>query len=441
VLQVSLEDSRTGHWRCRPPPAVSRGAKLSHQARDRDHRPFRPVARFHGAAYRARGGTRGTRGSLLQIVSYSPAHHEAVERLNARLAEAGSEWSFPARERPAGASELPAWDESFVAVDDGEAYGGYILKHRRFFLEGDPVDLGALQMPLSLGQVDSAYGHVSVALLIDAVRRSPYLYSLGLGSEETQYARLLTAAGWQHITVPFFFDVKSANRFAREIRLPAGKAKLQRALRVLGRARLARTALDLRRLVVARSRRRRTFAESVTSQELADFDRSADDVFSAGVGAYALVADRGQQALRRIFPTTETGFIRLAIRRGEEVVGWAVVLDAQMRDNKYFGNMRVGSIADCFAAPRDAESVVAAADAYLTRRGVDIVVSNQLHPVWCDALKAAGYEQGPSNFFFYFSQELADRLAAISRWQDSIHVNRGDGEGPGHLMGDEDFST
>jgi hypothetical protein len=296
-------------------------------------------------------------------------------------------------------------------------------------------------MPLSLGEVDSAFGHVSVALLIDAVRRSPYLYSLGLGSEETQYARLLTAAGWQHITVPFFFDVKSANRFAREIRLPAGNAKLQKALRLLGRARLARTALGARRLVVARSRRTRRSADSVTARELADFDRSADDVFSAGAGAYVLVADRGQQALRRIFPTNEAGFIRLAIRRGEEVIGWAVVLDAQMRDNKYFGNMRVGSIADCFATPRDAESVVAAADAYLTHRGVDIVVSNQLHPVWSDALKAAGYERGPSNFFFYFSQDLADRLDAIPRWQDGIHLNRGDGEGPGHLMGDEDFST
>lgn len=406
----------------------------------RRHRSFRAVARSGGAAYRARGGPRYSR-ILLQIVSYSPAHREAVERLNARLAEAGSRWSFPARERPGGAEELPAWDESFVAVDGSEAYGGYILKHRRFFLEGRPVDLGALQMPLSLGEVDSAYGHVSVALLIDAVRRSPYLYSLGLGSEETQYARLLTAAGWRHITVPFFFDVKSANRFAREIRLPAGNARLQKALRVLGRARLARTALAVRRLVVTRSGRRRTSAEAVTSEELGDFDRSADDVFSAGAGAYVLVADRGRQALRRIFPTTETGLIRLAIRRGREVIGWAVVVDAQMRDNKYFGNMRVGSIADCFAAPRDADLVVAAADAFLTRRGVDIVVSNQLHPVWSDALKAAGYEEGPSNFFFYFSQELADRLDAIPGWRDGVHLNRGDGEGPGHLMGDEDFST
>ena len=377
----------------------------------------------------------------LEIVPYSPALGEAVDRINAKLAGAGSQWSFPARERPAGADRLPAWDESFVAADGNEVYGGYILKHRRFFLEGRSLDFGALQLPLSLGEVDSAFAHVSVALLFDAIRRSPYLYSLGLGSEDSQYARLLTAAGWRHVTVPFFFDVKSAERFAREIRLPTDKANLQRALRLLGRTRLAGPALALRRRVVSRSRRAPSEGPSPRSRELPGFDGIADAVFSANTDAYVLVADRGEEALRRIFPADESGYIRLAILRGERVVGWAVVLDAEMKGNKYFGNMRVGSIADCFAAPDDAPFVVAAADAYLTGRGVDIVVSNQFHPVWCDAFKATGYERGPSNFFFYFSEELAKRLDAIPAWQHGVHLNRGDGEGPGHLMGDEDFST
>jgi hypothetical protein len=397
------------------------------------------LARSRIPAYLGKSGTRRAR-TLLKIVPYSPAQQQAVERLNAKLADAGSGWSFPPRERPADAERLPAWDESFVAADDDEVYGGYILKHRRFFLEGRPVDFGALQLPLSLGEVDSTFAHVSVALLFDAIRRTPYLYSLGLGSEETQYARLLSAAGWQHVTVPFFFDVKSANRFAREIRLPRDKANMEKALRILGRTRLAGAALALRRRVVSRSSRAPGGAP-LQAREVSTFDGVADALFPANADAYILVADRGEQALRRIYPTEEGGFLRLVVRREDEVVGWAVVLDAEMRDNKYFGNMQVGSIADCFAAPDDAQFVVAAADAYLTRRGVDIVVSNQLHPVWGDALKAAGYEQGPSNFFFYFSPELAERLDAIPAWQEGVHINRGDGEGPGHLMGDEDFTT
>ena len=377
----------------------------------------------------------------MEIVPYSRALGEAVDRLNAKLAEAGSEWSFPARERPADADRLPAWDESFVATEGNEVFGGYILKHRRFFLEGRPHDFAALQLPLSLGEVDSAYAHVSVALLFDAIRRSPYLYSLGLGSEDSQYARLLTAAAWRHTTVPFFFDVKSPDRFAREIRLPADKANVQRALRLLGRTRLAGPALGLRRRVASRSRRAWSDGASPRSREVSAFDGVADAVFSANTDAYLLVADRSEEALRRIYPADESGYIRLAIVRGERVVGWAVVLDAEMKGNKYFGNMRVGSIADCFAAPEDAPFVVAAADAHLTERGVDIVVANQFHPVWGDAFKAAGYERGPSNFFFYFSEELGERLDAIPAWQQGVHLNRGDGEGPGHLMGDEDFST
>jgi hypothetical protein len=369
----------------------------------------------------------------VEIVPYTPAHREAVERFNAKLAEAGSEWRFPHRERPAAAEVLPAWDESFVAVEGNEVYGGYILKHRQFLIEGRPLDVDGLQLPLSLGQIDSEFGHVSVALLFDAIRRSAYLYSLGLGSEETQFARLLAAAEWQHITVPFYFSTKSANRFAREIRLPADKANVQKVLRVLGQARLAGAALGLRRLLASSSGRRSSPSPTVGARELPDFDNSADDLFAGNADSYVLVGDRRVATLRRVYPAEEDRYIRLAVVRKVDTIGWALVLDTQMKNHKYFGDMRVGSIADCFAAPNDALLVVGAADEFLKRRGVDIVVSNQLHPRWCDALETVGYERGPSNFFFYFSEELAKRLGAIADWERGAHLNRGDGEGPGNL--------
>ena len=80
-----------------------------------------------------------------------------------------------------------------------------------------------------------------------------------------------------------------------------------------------------------------------------------------------------------------------------------------------------------------APAVVAAADDALTARGVDLVVSNQLHPAWCGALADAGYELGPSNFFFYSSEALREALSGQPEWENGIHMNRGDGEGPGHL--------
>src|ERR671914_2551680 len=99
LLLVSPEDSRRGHQRCRPTGA---------------RRPAAAACTVEFPRVSCEGRPARTSGFLLQIVPYSPALGEAVDRLNAKLTQAGSEWSFPARERPAGADRLPAWDESFV---------------------------------------------------------------------------------------------------------------------------------------------------------------------------------------------------------------------------------------------------------------------------------------------------------------------------------------
>jgi hypothetical protein len=369
----------------------------------------------------------------MDIVGYSVAHRGAVDRLNAELRTRGSEWSFPPEERPRDADERPVWTESFVVVDGEDVYGGYILKHQTFFVAGEPVEVGNLQMPLSLGEVDSSFSHISVALLFDVLNRAPRIYSVGLGSEETQFARLLAAAGWQHLTVPFYFSVKSGNRFALNIELPPTRARVQRVLRALGHLRLGGAAARAQRIAAARSSnlRRPTYAHATVVDR---FDARADDLFERHVASYALVGDRRAAALELLYPSSDARYRRLIVRRNGDAIGWALVLDTEMRDDKYFGNLRVGSIADCFGSHEEAAAIVAAADDYLTESGVDLVVSNQLHPVWCRGLEAAGYRQGPSNFFFYYSEALAERLAAQPDWKLGLHVNRGDGEGPGALL-------
>ena len=383
------------------------------------------------AAYREKRRTCGAPSLPVEIVPYSSAHHRAIESFNAKLAHAGSEWQFRPAERPPSADALAVWNESFVAIADGEICGGYVLKHQQFFLDGRPLDVGGLQLPVSLGEIDSRFAHVSVALLFDAIRRSPYLYSLGLGSEETRLARLLAAANWRHVAVPFYFSVKSANRFARNIRLP-DRAVAKIALRILGYTGLAGLAFRVRRALRPPGDRPTGTAAAAWRQQ-PDFNGFADELFAANAEAYGLLADRRMRALRELYPAEEPRFLRLRVEQGDRAIGWALVLDSHMNDNKYFGKMRVGSIADCFAAPDDAYAVVSAADEFLSGRGVDLVVSNQLHPKWCQALETAGYESGPSNFFFYFSEDLAERLDSSPDWERNIHLNRGDGEGPTHL--------
>ncbi len=369
----------------------------------------------------------------MNIVPYSAAHRGAVERMNAKLAAAGSEWQFPTdKERPSAPERLPVWIESYVAVEEDEVYAAYLLKHQQFFIHGRAVDVGDLQLPVSLGHVETRYANVSVALLFDVLRRSPRLYGLGFGSEESDFAKLLAAARWQHVTVPFYFDVKSPNEFARNIRLPPEKGRMQAALRLLGRLRLAGVAFEARRLRTSRARPQ-PLQPGYDVREVQSFDGVADELFERHTESYSFVADRRAAALNCLYPADQPEYIRLLVTKDGDVVGWSVVLDTPMRDHKYFGNLRVGSLADCFAAADEAPAVVAAADDFLTRRGVDIVVSNQLHPAWGEALLGLGYEEGPSNFFFYFSEALASELGELAAWQRHAHLNRGDGEGPANL--------
>jgi hypothetical protein len=68
---------------------------------------------------------------------------------------------------------------------------------------------------------------------------------------------------------------------------------------------------------------------------------------------------------------------------------------------------------------------VRAAASLLEQRGVDLIISNQSHAAWSQALLDAGFRTGPSNYLVALSPALAKA--------DQFHFNRGDGDGPIHL--------
>ncbi len=251
-----------------------------------------------------------------------------------------------------------------------------------------------------------------------------------MGSQDSKLVKLLTAAGWEHQVTPFYFGIKAPNRFARNIRLPQ-RPYLQAAMRVAGTLRLAGAGLRL--LNIWRGGPAAAPALEATTEVVPRFGEFADELFAAHASGYALLGDRSSAALNAWYSEANPVLLRLLVKEAGQVVGWAVVLDTQMRGQKYFGDLRVGTLVDGFARPGRAELVVRAADRFMEQRGVDLVLSNQLHPEWCDALTGAGYRQGPSNFFFYYSRELAERLATQSDWPRRVHINRGDGDGPIHL--------
>jgi len=64
---------------------------------------------------------------------------------------------------------------------------------------------------------------------------------------------------------------------------------------------------------------------------------------------------------------------------------------------------------------------------------VDLVLSNQSHAAWRDALKSSGFLGAPSNFIFGASKSVAELLAPFDANRDRIFLNRGDGDGPVNL--------
>ncbi len=119
------------------------------------------------------------------------------------------------------------------------------------------------------------------------------------------------------------------------------------------------------------------------------FSGWADDFWNACKTSYAMIAVRDSETLNILYPAGSNTFLCYKVTRGSTVLGWSVLLDTQMRDHKHFGNLRVGSIVDCFALPEQAFGVVRAATQVLEARGVDLILSNQSYAAWGAALQSA----------------------------------------------------
>jgi hypothetical protein len=367
----------------------------------------------------------------IQIVPYTADHVAAVREFNRRLipddaplAPGADDLQFPETPDPGW---LPGM-ELFVACEGdavrdgcirgGYVRGGYMLRRQEFSVLGETVPVAHYRLPLSEGIVDRKYAMLGLRLVRDALAREPRLYALGMGGAQHPLPQMLQRLGWRMCAVPFHFKVVHPFRFLREIRAlrttPARRFVLDAAaytgagwlgLRLMGHGRRVR---------------------DIKCETAATFSAWADAIWDRSRADYAMLAARNSTILDALYPPDDPRFLRI-----RAAGGWAVLLDTAMEDHKQFGSIRVGTIVDCLAPPADAATVVRAATRTLEKRGVDLIVSNQLHDGWRQALTGAGFRRGPSNFLFAASPALA---ALLEEAEDGeIHINRGDGDGPIHL--------
>lgn len=370
---------------------------------------------------------------MITIRPYTGEHVSEVAAFNRRLGEKHREYQFPESPVPGWLprrESIPLYQEFFVALEENAVRGGYILKPQAFALNGDVRMVSGVRMTVSEGVINSRYAMVGVQLLKDALVRQPQLFGLGMGGFHRPIARLLKSLKWRLIACPFFFRVVRPHNFLREI-VPLRQNRSRR----LAMDALAWSGLGWCGLAALRAVRglRQPRQAGVTSQVVNDFGDWADSIWDRAVNNYSLIAVRNGIILNTLYPASKEKFIRLQVLKHGAPIGWAVLLDTQMTNHNYFGNMRVGTVVDCLANPGSEAEVIASATRHLVRRGVDLIVSNQLHRDWCSSFVRAGYLKGPSNFLFAASPSLTAGLDPFDTNIDRVHMTRGDGDGPIHL--------
>ncbi len=368
------------------------------------------------------------------IEPYTPDRVAAVKAFNQRLRD-GGEKIFKFAEQPQS-SWLPQcagetlFEEYFLANDGDAVRGGYVLKHQPFWINGAVAATGYVYSPISEGIVNAQFGKVGLQLMMHALRRQPLLYCLGMGGFDRPLPQMLKAMGWTLCEVPFYFRVVLPAAFFRNFtyasKLRGGKLAAN-LLAITGLGWLGTKCINAARTKTPEN------AGELSWQIVPEFGDEVNALWDAVHANYSLAAVRDRAALNRLYPRATEKFLRLVVSRGGNIVGWAVALDTPMRGHKFFGNARLGSVIDCFALAGTEFDVMHAATRLLEERGVDVLVSNQSHSAWRDALERAGWLEGPSNFIFASAPKLTARLAPFVEHQPCFHLTRGDGEGPTHL--------
>ncbi len=355
---------------------------------------------------------------------------DSVREFNGRLSAGGVPYRLPECPTlpwlPKG-NGREMFQECYVAVENGSAVrGGYILKRQTFMIEGERHSVGCYRLPLSEGLTDRRYGAVGLRLLTDALKREPLLYVLGIGGIHERLSRMLTALSWRLHAVPFHFKVIRPFRVARQ--LSYLRTSLLRRM-TLDLAAFSGGAWLLSRVM---GRTERGVDRQVTVTLQPSFGTWTDALWSECKSRYPIIGDRSSQALAALYPAGDPRFMRVKVSAAGNPIGWAVLLATDMRHHKYFGNLRVGTIVDCLAAPDAASGVIAGAARCLQDRGADLIVSNQMSAAWVYGLEKNGFRSGPSNFLFGASKPLLRLLKSDDQLADS-HLNRGDGDGPINL--------
>jgi hypothetical protein len=116
-------------------------------------------------------------------------------------------------------------------------------------------------------------------------------------------------------------------------------------------------------------------------------------------------------------------------RRGATIVGWMSALLTSMRNDQYFGDLRVATVMDGIVDPELLSGAIALTSQALAQDGADILLTNQSHHGYAAAFRKAGYLSSKSNYILALSKSLTNEIASQPGGLASVHFTRGDSDG------------
>jgi hypothetical protein len=257
------------------------------------------------------------------------------------------------------------YQEQFVALEGGTVRGGYALKRQSFsFPDGMVRSIGCYHHCLSEGIINQAYARVGSVLLMHALRQNQLLYCLGMGGYGRPLPNMLVSLGWSHCLIPFYLRVLRPYRFLRGmegLRTSSVRRMLMDVGAISGAGWAGLNALR----AVEHLRAPRVAPFSV--EEFEEFSDWVDPLWERAKENYGLVAVRDAETLCLLYPTSFSHLTKLRVSRNGTTIGWAVV--GERRKNARWGELRVGTIIDCWAVPGDELPVTRAATEALEQMG------------------------------------------------------------------------
>ena len=229
-----------------------------------------------------------------------------------------------------------------------------------------------------------------------------------MGGYSEALPKLLKGMNWNLQIIPFFFKVCHPRTFLNNIRY-LKKTKLKSfIIMLIANSGLGWLCLKFIFLVDSLFHIRFKKEPYIVVEEIEVFDQDLSSVWENAKQYNSFIAVRNCNYLKMLY--SDKKFIKLKFFDNNKIVGWSISLCTKLDDHKQFGHMKLGSIVDCLSLKGYEKSIICKTAKVLKYKEADLIVSNQSHIFWKNALKMNSFINGPSNYIFALSKILSDKL-------------------------------